>query len=149
MTESARERWLRYYAMAHLHEDPHARDWRSNPINWYRMHPDYAARLIVMSATVWYRFKSPIISEADDLKLVRYVLEDGNYQALTKLKQWQLGDPAVFSESTRQVRVTTMAYRGALDWHARCTGIELHYPEPLWRQDTEQQCRYIYASDPI
>lgn len=143
------ERAKNYYHLASIKEDQAMRDWKSDPVNWYEMNPDYASRLVVMSALLYYRFASPVLTDDDNDKLIAYLSEPECYAKLTPLRQWQLGDINEFSASTFRVFVTTMAYHGALSWHEKHKGIRLTYPEPDWKFSKEHATHYIVASDPI
>lgn len=143
------ERARNYYPLVSIREDQSIRDWKSDPVNWYEISPDYAARLVVMSALLYYRFSSPVLTDDDNDKLVMYLSEPEHYGKLSALRQWQLGDINEFSSSTHRVYVTTMAYYGALSWHKWVTGTELVYPEPNWYTSVDYATRYIPAGSPI
>lgn len=74
-----------------------------------------AARLLLMSAYLYYRRQSPVIPDSayDALSLV----VAGGWEELDEHLRWQLGDPDSVRATGAHFRITAATENGALAWH--------------------------------
>ena len=84
------------------------------------MHPNQAARLLIMSAYLYYRCDSPVISDGEYDKLSLYVAK--NWDALDEQLQWQLGDRDAIRATGMGILITQMGQGAAHSWHRKKTG---------------------------
>lgn len=81
---------------------------------------DLKARRVVMSALLYYRYDSPVLSDGVYDALVKEVVE--RFDELAPIRQWQFESAEALHATTFHVKVTTAAHYGALAWHEKVHG---------------------------
>lgn len=108
---------------------------------------DLSARQLVMSAFLYYRLSSPVLTDAAYDKLSIKVAKA--WDVLSPLRQWQLGSPEDLQATGSHIKVTTMAMHGALAWlKAKRKGkpdISTIPPMADWNYDEFHRVRWINA----
>jgi len=84
------------------------------------MHPNQAARLLIMSAYLYYRCDVSAISDGEYDKLSLYVYK--NWDGLNEQMQWQLGDREGIRSTGMGILITQMGQDAAHSWYTRKTG---------------------------
>ena len=79
-----------------------------------------AARMLIMSAYLYYRCDSPVLSDDVYDKLSLYVAK--HWDALDKQLQWQLGDADAIRATGMGILITQMGMGAAHHWHKEKTG---------------------------
>ena len=88
---------------------------KSSPMN-----VNQVARLLIMSAYLYYRCDSPVISDGEYDKLSLYVAE--HWEELDEQLQWQLGDADAIRATGMGILITQMGMGAAHHWHKKKTG---------------------------
>ena len=79
-----------------------------------------AARLLIMSAYLYYCCDSPVIDDGDYDKLSEYVAK--NWNKLSEQMQWQLGSAEDIRATGSGILITQMGQDAAHHWHEKKTG---------------------------
>jgi NAD-dependent DNA ligase len=109
---------------------------KSSPIN-----PNQAARLLIMSAYLYYRCDSPVISDADYDKLSLYVSK--NWDKLDEQLQWQLNDPESIKATGSGIIITQMGQGAAHHWHKKKKKKDIDfYPLKWYNKHPKYKCLY-------
>ena len=88
---------------------------KSSPMN-----VNQAARLLIMSAYLYYRCDSPVISDGEYDKLSLYVAK--HWDKLDEQLQWQLGDAEGIRATGMGILITQMGMGAAHHWHKKKKG---------------------------
>lgn len=75
---------------------------------------DHAARFVIMSALLYYRFNTQIMSDAQYDELSERIA--ARWDELNDLRHWQLGSPEEVRTSGYHIKVTYAGITGAASW---------------------------------
>lgn len=105
------------------------------------MHPNQAARLLIMASYLYYRCDSPAISDAEYDKLSMFVAK--HWDKLDKQLQWQLGSAEDIRATGSGILITQMGQGAAHHWHKKKTGKDIEFYPLQWkRPDKKYKCYY-------
>jgi NAD-dependent DNA ligase len=105
------------------------------------MSPNQAARLLIMSAYLYYRCDSPVLTDDEYDKLSMYVAK--HWDKLTPQLQWQLGDPDAIRATGSGILITQMGQSAAHNWHQKKTGKYGNWYVFKWKKRHETfRCKY-------
>ena len=79
------------------------------------MGPNQAARILIMSAYLYYRCDTNVIDDGDYDKISLYVAK--NWDKLDPQLQWQLGDADSIRATGSGIIITQMGVNAALAWY--------------------------------
>lgn len=105
------------------------------------MDPNLAARLLIMSAYLYYCCDSPVISDGDYDKLSNFVAK--NWDKLSEQMQWQLGSADDIRATGSGILITQMGQGAAHSWHKKKTGKSVDRYAFDWRKAHPKfKCKY-------
>lgn len=103
--------------------------------------PDHAARIVAMSAFLYYSCASPVLSDGDYEQYARYVSD--HWDELEAFRKYQLGDAKSIRTSGHRILVTTLCHDGAISWHRAVFNKDPIIIPPLnWFFNEEHQQRF-------
>lgn len=109
------------------------------------MSPDLKARMVLMSAHLYYDRDSPILSDAEFDALCLEVFEV--WDELSEFRQWQLGeDPVDIVTTAHHVFITEATVGGAEAWHLAEIGHAPERPYTFHEKGTKDGARFATIS---
>lgn len=107
---------------------------------------DYAARMVIIHAFLYYVMDSPIISDERYDKLSKFVSR--NWDELSPDRQWACGSPRDIWSSGYHIKFSSHAVSAALNFLKYKTGeMYENYHEDVWRAK-KNGTRYVTANAP-
>lgn len=105
---------------------------------------DLKARKVIMSAYLYYRRSSPVLSDGAYDTLTREVA--AGWPDLSPFRQWQLESPEALLASGSHAKVTMAAECGAIEWHEAVKGTPPDgYPITKWKKSVKWSVRWATA----
>lgn len=102
--------------------------------------PEHAARLVLMSAFLYYELASPVLSDAGYDNLSQLVAD--RWDELSPMLKWQLGSKEAIRSSGHHARLTRMTCGGAREWHKDVLGYYPQADQLEWRHGGLDGCMY-------
>jgi hypothetical protein len=87
------------------------------------MNPNQAARLLIMSAYLYYRCDVSVMSDGDYDKLSLTIAK--NWDKLDEQLQWQLGDREAIKSTGMGILITQMGMGAAHHWYHKKKNVKL------------------------
>ncbi len=84
------------------------------------MTPDLAARRLLMSAHLYYDHSQPILSDAENDALAKYVSD--HFDDLHPTRIWQLRNRKIILATTHHVKLTTQTIEASHAWYYSVKG---------------------------
>lgn len=115
------------------------------------MHPDLAARKVIIACYLYYNLNSPIISDHEYERLVKLVVS--GWSELHPDRKWALGSPESIAATGNGIKVSLQAIHAARrEWckHYLKTDSEGPWPyhgEGTLYLDTQRKHHFIIARD--